>query len=492
MSSENDPIKLKLQGTPREIGLQHGRALREQIHSQISIYDTMFQHTSNLAWADVREVATEFQPTLQSLTPHLLTEMEGIAEGAGLDILDIIALNCRSEIALGRFSDGCTSLCWKKSETTRVLSQNWDWTATVKKNLAMVSIEQVGKPTIYMVTEAGIVGKIGFNTNGVGTCLNAIRAKPMTSSKVPIHVALRLCLESTSVENAVKTLESLGGVASAQHILCADSTKALGLELSPVGDKHISEDASGIIGHTNHFIENRYVNEPPWLSGSPIRLKRLGELTQELIQGGVQGDAITPTLLRERVFSDTYNQPQSICCQEDPSRHISNRSSTLFNIVMNLDPKNLGAEVVFGRVGSGEEGIDTMSKCISHGTYAEERQFLMTTLYTHIPMLRDAADGGVTMVINSLKYLVSRIAGLRLAGQACFKGDRSRWTAKCEKLTGQLTCFIDTLEEDHSNAPRVANDIENMMLFLVFCFPKDPEGKARRERSAAPSPEPRG
>ncbi|OQD99494.1 hypothetical protein PENSOL_c006G00068 [Penicillium solitum] len=354
--SENEPIKLKLQGTPREIGLQHGRALREQIHSQISIYDFMFQNTSKLAWKDVREVATEFQPTLQNLTPHLFTEMEGIAEGAGLDVLDIIALNCRSEIALGRFSDGCTTLNWKKSETTRVLSQNWDWTKTVKKNLAMVSIEQVGKPTIYMITEAGIVGKIGFNTNGVGTCLNAIRAKPMISSKVPIHVALRLCLESTSVDNAIKTLESLGGVASAQHILCADSTKALGLELSPVGDKHIPEDASGIIRHTNHFLENRYVNEPPWLSGSPIRLQRLGELTQELIQGGVQGDAITPALLRDRIFSDTYNKPQAICCEEDPSRHISSRSSSLFNIVMNLDPKNLRAEVVFGRVGSGEEG----------------------------------------------------------------------------------------------------------------------------------------
>ncbi|KAJ5561778.1 hypothetical protein N7535_003762 [Penicillium sp. DV-2018c] len=316
----------------------------------------MFQHTSNLAWEEVREVAKEFQPALENLTPHLFTEMSAIAEGAELDVLDIIALNCRSEIALGKFSDGCTSLSWKKNEGARVLSQNWDWTETVKKNLAMVSIEQVGKPTIYMVTEAGIVGKIGFNSNGVGTCLNAIRAKPMISSKLPIHVALRLCLESTSVDDAVKTLESLDGVASAQHILCADSTKALGLELSPVGNKHISENASGIIGHTNHFIENRYVDEPPWLSGSPIRLERLEELTQKLLRDGVKGDAITPALLRERIFSDTYNLPQAICCQEDPSRHIATRSSTLFNIVMNLDPNDLHAEVVFGRVGSGGEG----------------------------------------------------------------------------------------------------------------------------------------
>lgn len=178
----------------------------------------------------------------------------------------------------------------------------------------------------------------------------------MISSKLPIHIALRLCLESTSVDNAVKTLESLGGVASSQHILVADSTTALGLELSPMGNKYIPEDASGLLGHTNHFIENRYVEEPPWLSGSPIRLERLGQLTQELISNGVKGDAVTPALLRERVFSDTYNAPQAICCEEDPSRHISMRSSSLFNIVMNLDPKNLGAEVVFGRVGSGEEG----------------------------------------------------------------------------------------------------------------------------------------
>lgn len=84
--------------------------------------------------------------------------MEGIAEGAELDMLDIVALNCRSEIALGKFSDGCTALCWKKHDNARVLSQNWDWTAPVMKNLAMVSIEQAGKPTIYMVTEVRILG----------------------------------------------------------------------------------------------------------------------------------------------------------------------------------------------------------------------------------------------------------------------------------------------------------------------------------------------
>ena len=113
----------------------------------------MFEYTSKLTWPEAREVAKEFKPVLERLTPHLFSEMEGIALGAELDVLDIVTLNCRSEIALGRFSDGCTTLCWKKSDNVRILSQNWDWTATVKKNLAMMSIEQPGKPTIYMVTE---------------------------------------------------------------------------------------------------------------------------------------------------------------------------------------------------------------------------------------------------------------------------------------------------------------------------------------------------
>lgn len=204
--------------------------------------------------------------------------------------------------------------------------------------------------------QAGLVGKIGFNSAGVGTCLNAIRAKPMISSKLPIHVALRLCLESVSVDAAVKTLEALGGVASAQHILVADSTTALALELSPVGNKYIPEDEAGLIPHTNHFIENRYVEEPPWLSGSPIRLKRVKDLALGLIANGTSGDAITPSLLREQIFSDTFNVPQAICCQQDQAVHVSIRDNTLFNIVMNLEPGRVGAEVVFGRPGSGEEG----------------------------------------------------------------------------------------------------------------------------------------
>ena len=114
----------------------------------------MFAHTSKLNWEGVRAAAEDFRVTIEKSTPAIYEEIVGIAEGAGLDVLDIVALNSRSEIALGLFSDGCTSLSWKKADGHgRLLAQNWDWVGTIKENLAIVSIEQDRKPKIFMVME---------------------------------------------------------------------------------------------------------------------------------------------------------------------------------------------------------------------------------------------------------------------------------------------------------------------------------------------------
>lgn len=339
-----------------------------------------------MSWETVEDYAREFQVTLQRLTPDLYSEMEGIAEGAGLDVLDIVALNCRSELALELYTnvaDGCTSVSWKKSENSRLLAQNWDWTSLVSGNIVLMSVEREGKPKVFMVTEvshdpahyiyaqsnatltvsrqAGVVGKIGFNSAGVGVGLNAIKARPCETSRLPIHVALRLCLESTSVDQALSTISKLGGLASAQYIVLADNERSLGLELSPLGDFVLEEDDNGIVTHTNHFIANRSIGDEPWQPDSDTRLRRVQQLCSELLDDGVHGKDATPAILRDRIFSDMYNMPNSICRQADLTRHPTMRSSTLFNIVMNLEPDNLRAEVVIGQPGSGiESSVVTM------------------------------------------------------------------------------------------------------------------------------------
>lgn len=98
-----------------------------------------------------------------------------------------------------------------------------------KENLIILTIEQPSKPIIKMVTEAGIIGKIGLNDKGVGVCLNAIRAKGMDPTRLPCHLGLRMVLESESREEAVAALEK-SGIASACHMLIADPTGGVGVE----------------------------------------------------------------------------------------------------------------------------------------------------------------------------------------------------------------------------------------------------------------------
>lgn len=140
---------------PSQIGRAHGSLLRTQILSQLEIYRDIFQTNCKFDWQQVRSVASEYHETIGRLAPDLLEEIRGIADGVGtpeVDIIDIVALNARSEIALGQWDDGCTALSWKL-ENKQILAQNWDWRTSVGKNLALAAIHQQGKPTIWMVIE---------------------------------------------------------------------------------------------------------------------------------------------------------------------------------------------------------------------------------------------------------------------------------------------------------------------------------------------------
>jgi len=334
-----------------------------QILSQLHIYRGIFADTCKYEWPQVLGIAEEFRATIRRLAPDLLEEMRGIADGVGrsdVGLLDIVVLNARSEIALGKWDDGCTALAWRLgSSGKQLLAQNWDWQVSVGENLALMSIRRIGRPTIWMVTEPGIVGKIGFNSSSVGVCLNAIRARPISTDLLPIHLLLRTALECESVDSAIATFEELGGAASSQHILIADANGARGLELSPKGGVYLREDEDGMIVHTNHFLANKVVDEPPWLSGSPFRLEKAralcGSIVEEVGLVGL-GDVVGAALLRSRVFANTENSPQAICCSPDPARGPLAKIETLFNIIMSFeDGKEPKAEVVFGRPGSGAE-----------------------------------------------------------------------------------------------------------------------------------------
>lgn len=109
-----------------QIGHQHGSLAASRIKGSISFYSALFLQTTNLTWNQVQTTALDFRPIIQQNWPEYLEEMRGIADGAKTTLADILALNVRTEINFGLFSDGCTALSWLCEDGSSILAQNWD------------------------------------------------------------------------------------------------------------------------------------------------------------------------------------------------------------------------------------------------------------------------------------------------------------------------------------------------------------------------------
>lgn len=289
--------------------------------------------------------------------PRYCEEMQGVADGAQVPVVDIMALNCRSEITFGLFvenskspvdSDGCTSMSWNTGRTT-FLSQNWDWMPGQAPNLIICRVSQPNTdlPDFQMITEAGIIGKIGFNSAGVGCCFNAIRARGVDETRMPIHFGLRTVLESQSKEKAVAALKQRG-LAGSAYMVIGDRLGAIGLESSHLGFQELHADALGRICHANHYLaKHAGVQESVWLTDSPERTARIREIaTPEVMK---QEPSFSSIL---EVFKDEMNLPGAINrkVQEGLSR-----SASLFNVVFDLGSKE--GVVTMGRPTEPEERV---------------------------------------------------------------------------------------------------------------------------------------
>ena len=96
-----------------------------QIDRCKEFYAGLFLKNCKQTWPEVLQHAAAFEQQAKKQWPAFHEEMRGIADGSGKELLDIVALNVRTEINFGLFSDGCTALAWH-TEKRAWLAQNWD------------------------------------------------------------------------------------------------------------------------------------------------------------------------------------------------------------------------------------------------------------------------------------------------------------------------------------------------------------------------------
>lgn len=220
-------------GTPYEIGFAHGEQGREEVLCSIATYKEMFKTYANLGWEEAKHRSRAYIEHISRYDSDLLEEIRGVAAGAGVELEDILALNARSEVILMSGSkmpsDGCTAVAVTPESTQdrhTILAQNWDWKGRQIEAVLVLKIIQQDKPAITMVTEGGIIGKVGFNDAGIGVCLNALGTVGNPYG-LPLHIVLRGILDSRKLSDAIQKINAQPNACAANYLLAAKCGEAL-------------------------------------------------------------------------------------------------------------------------------------------------------------------------------------------------------------------------------------------------------------------------
>ena len=267
--------EITIEGEAYHRGGQHGEQLKTEIAETVHFYRTIF----GLAESEVLRLAVYFQQQIQQFNPEYIHEINGIAEGADIDPRWIVALNARTEILTHKdvaASNECTSVYLPRQS---ILAQNWDWGRALEPLTVLMKIVKPGGHVIRMITEPGIIGKIGMNSASIGVCLNILTLGQKLDG-LPVHIVLRALLDCESFDSA-KSLVQMQGKGKASNIIFADAN-GNGFDIEFCGERYfLLEPEEDFLLHTNHYLAEA-INSPhcPDFASSHARFEKAKTLLE--------------------------------------------------------------------------------------------------------------------------------------------------------------------------------------------------------------------
>jgi isopenicillin-N N-acyltransferase like protein len=335
---------VEISGSPRERGRQYGEQARDRVQRALAYYAEAFAHSSGLTWEQVVGRAAGWLEPSKAFAPELVEEMEGIAEGAGVGFLDVLALNARGEIIYDTtFSsmepDGCTSfaLMGEASGDGHVYAgQNWDWRDGVSDTLMVLRVVQPGKPTVIMHVEAGQVGRQGANSAGIALNANGLGGRFDDAVGVPQTLIRRRVLDSDNLNAALEALTKSRAHIASNALVTHREGFAIDLETTP-GAVGWMYPTDGLLVHGNHyqaFVPTQLAaTYRPGSTDSLFRVPRAESGLRAVREASGTDEA------RKRIrlaMSDHLGYPESLCTHPDPAQPAVRRWATLLSSCVDL------------------------------------------------------------------------------------------------------------------------------------------------------------
>jgi len=245
----------EISGGYREIGAAIGRHFRDRIRAVLERRRAWLQNLlDTLSSPRGRRLSDELRRATRTHFPHLVEELEGMAEGAGLHRRAIWAIAIKSELeAVAEDTPGCSTL-FLQNKRGAWLAHNEDGHVAYLGEMGVVRVAPPsGVRFVAMVYPGTLTGNGPcLNDRGVVQTTNYIgttRPRP----GVPRYVISRAILEASSLDEARQIATVTPRAHPWRHNL-AGFTDGQYLSLETVPGKAHERRAGGLYIHTNHLL----------------------------------------------------------------------------------------------------------------------------------------------------------------------------------------------------------------------------------------------
>jgi isopenicillin-N N-acyltransferase-like protein len=287
-----------------------------------------------LRWEDFRQAAQPYQAATQRAFPWTLDEIRGVAEGAGVDFLDLFILSVEE-----LFSTSPASLCSDfaacppATEGYVLLAHNNDLNPNVQECILAIEWSFTDHPRLFTIG-VGPFLSIGVNAKRIALTGNELFLNDKHTG-VPRLIIARAILSACNFEEALVIAIHPDRASSYNNIISSSDGRIVSVEASAT-DYELLHPEEGWLVHTNHYTHPRmkkYELDPQEIPGSISRYERARTLMQ------TRASPVTLPMLKT-FLSDHAATPVSLCWH-DPAGKVK----TVFSALIDLTELTVEAAV---------------------------------------------------------------------------------------------------------------------------------------------------
>lgn len=312
------PIPLiQISGSHFEAGRQLGALTAETLQRPVT-------PPAGWTWDDMRQQAQPYLEATRAVIPWLHAEMEGIAAGSGVEVLDLYARATEeiwepfpSPILPGE-GGKCSDFAVGPPATADGglwLAHNNDLSPTTRERVVAIEWQVADQPRLFTLSVGPFIS-IGYNAAGLALTGNEVSPNDEKIG-VPRLLLVRDILAQPTAEAALMAAARPERASSYNQLISHVDGTIVNFEGSATAYELIYAQ-DGWTVHTNHYCSAKmaaYEREPSDIRGSCLRYERARELME------TRPGPVTPEMLKA-FLSDHANAPHALCRHGDETETV--------------------------------------------------------------------------------------------------------------------------------------------------------------------------